>query len=78
MSEYYKQHFPKLTYTHMDARALAYENESFDVIIDKGCLDTILCGDLSYAGAKKMFSEINRVLVPRVLHLRDLRAAQGQ
>ena len=55
MQDYYKQHYPKMSYTHMDARALAYEDESFDVIVDKGCLDTILCGDLSYAGAKKMF-----------------------
>ena len=65
MTEYYAQHFPKLSFCHMDARDLAYEDETFDVVVDKGCLDTILCGDLSFAGAKKMFNEINRVLTSR-------------
>jgi hypothetical protein len=26
----------------MDVRAMKYENESFDVVLDKGLLDTIL------------------------------------
>lgn len=39
-----------------------FQNNEFDVVIDKGTLDTILCGDNSEANVEKMLLEINRVL----------------
>ena len=40
------------------------QNGEYDTIIDKGCLDCILCGDNSVPLAAKMMSEIYRVLAP--------------
>jgi hypothetical protein len=36
----------------------------FNVVIDKGTLDSILCGDNSVPNAERMMSEIHRVLTP--------------
>ena len=69
MNDYYKEKCPKLSSVHMDARALAYEDGCFDVVIDKGCLDSVLCGENAHAGAKKMFEEINRVLTPNGVYI---------
>lgn len=69
MIAYYKEKCPKLSYSHMDARSLAYEDDSFDVVVDKGCLDSILCGEDGAFGAKKLFQEINRVLTPKGVYI---------
>ena len=39
-----------------------FQSNEFNVVIDKGTLDTILCGDNSEANVEKMLQEINRVL----------------
>ncbi len=49
---------------HMDVRALDFQGERFDLIVDKGTLDAILCGDDSEVAAAKSISEISRVLLP--------------
>jgi len=41
-----------------------FANASFDVVIDKGTLDALLCGDESTSNADKMLLEISRVLRP--------------
>lgn len=41
-----------------------FQGGDFNVVIDKGTLDTILCGDNSEANVEKMLMEINRVLKP--------------
>jgi hypothetical protein len=52
----------------MDVRELEFENESFDVVIDKGLLDSILVkkliksGNYSILNSEKMLNEIYRVL----------------
>ena len=37
-------------------------SNEFNIVIDKGTLDSILCGDDSEANTEIMMSEINRVL----------------
>lgn len=39
-----------------------YHDETFDCIIDKGLLDSVLCGAYSKQNSKKMLREISRVL----------------
>ena len=39
-----------------------FEDKTFDVVIDKGTLDSVLCGDGSAPNAEQMLSEISRVL----------------
>lgn len=49
----------------MNACALEYADEYFDVALDKGTLDSILCGEGSTANAAKMCSEASRCAVER-------------
>ena len=46
-----------------------FQNGEFNVVIDKGTLDTILCGDNSEANVEKMLIEINRVLKPNGVYI---------
>lgn len=51
----------------MDAMNMSFENESFDVVFDKGTLDAILCGNNSFDNARKMISGVFRILKPNGL-----------
>ena len=63
MQEVYREKYPSLIYKQMDVRQMsAFEDKSFDVVIDKGTFDSILCGDGSGPNAEQMLSEISRVL----------------
>jgi SAM-dependent methyltransferase len=54
---------PQLKYLVMDVRDMsAFETGSFDAIIDKGTLDSLLCGHNSQQNATKMLEEVARVL----------------
>src|SRR4051794_9049590 len=54
----------------MDLRAMdAFDKDSFDCVIDKGTLDTILCGEGSVTNAQKALSEIHRVLGPKGVYI---------
>ncbi|GKB68787.1 methyltransferase-like protein 13 [Tanacetum coccineum] len=54
---------PHLKYMEMDVRDMkAFEAGSFDAVIDKGTLDSLLCGHNSKLNAAKMLDEIDRVL----------------
>ena len=48
----------------MDTMKMTFENETFDVVFDKGTLDAILCGVNSFENAAKMVNEVFRVLKP--------------
>ena len=64
MSEEYAS-YPGLTFRVMDVTDMAeYKKETFDLVLDKGTLDAILCGNESYKKANKMMLEIQRVLKP--------------
>mmetsp|Transcript_14963 Transcript_14963/g.47710 ORF Transcript_14963/g.47710 Transcript_14963/m.47710 type:complete len:213 (+) Transcript_14963:14-652(+) len=62
MEEKYKDR--DMTWRMMNACSLEYADEYFDVALDKGTLDSILCGEGSTANAAKMCSEASRVLKP--------------
>lgn len=46
----------------MDVHHMTYEDESFDVVLDKGTLDAIICGDESSSNPDQALLEVNRVL----------------
>jgi len=62
MQEKYKDKGPNFKYIAMDVRAMEFDTGAFDCVIDKGTLDSILCGDSSTTNAAKMIGEIHRVL----------------
>ena len=51
-----------MKYQVMDCCDLKYEDNYFDVIIDKSTIDAILCGDNSYLNTALMLKEGQRVL----------------
>eukprot|EP00937_MAST-01D_sp_MAST-1D-sp2_P000458 g458.t1 len=55
---------PTLTWQQMNVCALEFPDESFEVVLDKGTTDSILCGEGSTANAAKMCQEVSRVLKP--------------
>ena len=73
-----------MTYEEMDVRDLKYEDNTFDLAVDKSTIDALLCGDDAFINVAKMIKEVQRVLkvggyymiisygVPnyRVLHLK--------
>ncbi|CAD8192011.1 unnamed protein product [Paramecium pentaurelia] len=69
MQEKYKDKGPNFKYLHMDARAMEFEDGSFDGAIDKGTLDAILCGESSSSNAQKVIQEVHRVLGPKGVYL---------
>lgn len=48
----------------MNVCALDFPDESFNSVVDKGTLDSVLCGEGSTANVAKMCMEISRVLKP--------------
>ncbi|KAL9240756.1 hypothetical protein vseg_014939 [Gypsophila vaccaria] len=61
---------PKLTYITMDVRDMsAFQTGSFDAVIDKGTLDSILCGDNSKQNSSMMLEEIARVLKDKGVYI---------
>jgi len=65
MEEKNKAKFPKMVFKVMDALDMKeFQTGSFNIVIDKGTLDSVLCGDNSAANASKMISEVFRILSP--------------
>ena len=65
MEEKCKAKFPKMSFKVMDALNMKeFQTGSFNTIIDKGTLDSILCADNSVPNAQKMLAEVFRVLAP--------------
>ena len=54
-----------ITTKQMDARRLDFANNTFDVVIDKGLLDALTCGDGAHANINMMLEEAHRVLKPQ-------------
>jgi ubiquinone/menaquinone biosynthesis C-methylase UbiE len=46
----------------MDVRNLTYEDNFFDLIIDKSTIDALLCGEKSFVNVAKMLMETQRTL----------------
>ena len=55
---------PTLQWQQMNATALDFPDETFDVVIAKATVDAILCGEGSTANIAKLCSEVSRVLKP--------------
>lgn len=62
MQDSCKDKYPSMIFEQMDCRSMAYDDNSFEAVIDKGTFDSILCGDGSGPYAEQMLSEIHRVL----------------
>eukprot|EP01119_Soliformovum_irregulare_P025069 TRINITY_DN916_c0_g1_i1.p1 TRINITY_DN916_c0_g1~~TRINITY_DN916_c0_g1_i1.p1 ORF type:complete len:208 (-),score=39.41 TRINITY_DN916_c0_g1_i1:56-679(-) len=59
-----QQNLDKLVYLEMDARQMTFSASSFDVVIDKGTLDAMMCGKNNILNCEKTCSEISRILKP--------------
>jgi len=55
--------YENMKFLAMDVKKLSFPKDSFDVIIDKGTMDAILCGNNSFHNAATMNGELSRVLV---------------
>lgn len=53
-----------MKYEVMDVCNMTYEDDSFDVAVDKSTIDALLCGDNAYLNVAKMLKEVQRVLKP--------------
>jgi len=65
MVDKYKDKGPNFKYLQMDVKAMDFPENSFDAVVDKGTLDSVLCGEGSTTNANKMISEVYRVLGPK-------------
>ena len=66
MKEAYKEKLPGLVFEQADIRDMheLVADGQFDVVLDKGTLDSILCGDSSGPNSEKALREIHRALKP--------------
>lgn len=55
---------PTLMWQTMNVCSLDSPDNCFNAVIDKGTLDSVLCGEGSTANVAKMCMEISRVLKP--------------
>jgi len=51
-----------MTYEVMDVRKLQFNENEFDVAIDKSTMDAVLCGDNSFFNVAVMTKEVQRIL----------------
>ncbi|GLT39685.1 hypothetical protein SLA2020_138630 [Shorea laevis] len=59
------EHVPQLKYMLMDVRDMSFfPDESFDSIIDKGTLDSLMCGSDAPISSARMLGEVSRLLKP--------------
>lgn len=64
------QDYPQLRYEKMDVRDMtAFGNSSFDSVVDKGMLDSLMCGPNAQQNVGKMLEEVRRVLKPRGVYI---------
>jgi ubiquinone/menaquinone biosynthesis C-methylase UbiE len=62
MSEKYRERFDGMVYSQMDVRSMDLMDGRFNIVLDKGTLDCILCGEASTLNVQKALNEISRVL----------------
>lgn len=59
------EHIPQLKYMQMDVRDMSFfPDDSFDTVLDKGTLDSLMCGTDAPISASQMLGEISRLLKP--------------
>ena len=65
MEDRCRSKYPKLIFKMMDVTDMKdFETGTFNTVIDKGTLDSIMCSDTPIPSSEKMISEIYRVLAP--------------
>jgi len=65
MSERIKERCKNMKYKYGNVCEMSeFKSGEFNCVLDKGTLDSVLCGDNSEPNAEKMLSEIHRVLAP--------------
>ncbi|KAL9226468.1 hypothetical protein vseg_002278 [Gypsophila vaccaria] len=63
-------HLPQLKYMQMDVRDMSvFMDDSFDSVIDKGTLDSLMCGTDAPISASRMLGEVSRLLKPGGVYL---------
>jgi len=53
-----------LNYKVMDVFEMTYPNDEFELVLDKGTLDAILCGENEEDAGHLLFKEVHRILAP--------------
>ncbi|GAB4832490.1 hypothetical protein Ancab_006512 [Ancistrocladus abbreviatus] len=64
------EHIPQLKYMQMDVRDMSFfQDELFDGVIDKGTLDSLMCGTDAPISAARMLGEVCRLLKPGGIYM---------
>lgn len=64
------EYIPQLKYMQMDVRDMSlFPDESFDSVIDKGTLDSLMCGTDAPISAARMLGEVSRLLKPGGIYI---------
>jgi EEF1A lysine methyltransferase 4 len=69
MTSKYEDRVEQLLWQKMNVCSLEFADETFDAVVDKGTMDSILCGEGSTANVAKMCQEIYRVLKPNGVYV---------
>ena len=62
MREKYEKTHPNMTWITMDCRQMQFDDNEFDVVIDKATLDAISCGGVE--SVQQVAAQVHRVLRP--------------
>ncbi|XP_021890806.1 methyltransferase-like protein 13 [Carica papaya] len=63
-------YIPQLKYMQMDVRDMSFfPDESFQSVIDKGTLDSLMCGNDAPVSAARMLGEVSRLLKPGGIYM---------
>ncbi|TDH66641.1 hypothetical protein CCR75_009790 [Bremia lactucae] len=68
MATKYEDRAEQLQWQTMNMCSLDFADETYDAVVDKGTMDSILCGEGSTTNVAKMCQEIHRVLKPNGLY----------
>ncbi|KAK2977828.1 hypothetical protein RJ640_017492 [Escallonia rubra] len=62
------EHVPQLKYMQMDVKDMSFfPDETFDGVVDKGTLDSLMCGTDAPISAAQMLGEVSRLFAGRAL-----------
>ncbi|RQO95586.1 hypothetical protein POPTR_009G055600v4 [Populus trichocarpa] len=64
------EHVHQLNYMEMDARDMSFfPDKSFDAVVDKGTLDSLMCGSDAPISSVRMLGEVSRLLKPGGIYM---------
>ncbi|KAK2997433.1 hypothetical protein RJ639_025283 [Escallonia herrerae] len=64
------EHVPWLKYMQMDVKDMSFfPDETFDGVVDKGTLDSLMCGTDAPISAAQMLGEVSRLLKPGGIYM---------